>query len=111
MVIGADHFMLVLLKLLLLSGVLVLLYQCTHYASRGGCSDRGNGTGTFFVLANGETSWFDWFRGAALSFKLIASYYTRRGGYSGRDVRSGAFCVYADGGFTWSNWDCGAALL
>ena len=67
MINGVDFFLFVVIHLLLGHiGIVVLLYHCTHYASRGGCSDRGNGTGTFFVLANGETSWFDWFRGAAL---------------------------------------------
>ena len=71
MLIGVDFFLSVLIHLLLGHiGIVVLFYHCTHYDARGGCSDRGSTSGAFNILSNGETSWYDWFRGAALSFKL-----------------------------------------
>ena len=78
---------------------------------RGGDSGSSAYCGISFVALYDKADAARWVFGAALSFKLIASYYPRRGGYSGRDDRSGAFCVYADGGFTFSLWYVGAALL
>lgn len=70
MVIGVDHFMLVLLNLLLLSGVLVLLYHYTHYPSHGGSSSTGASCGVFIVGANAAAGLTYWACGAALSFML-----------------------------------------
>ena len=83
----------------------------THYPLRGGFSLDKDKCGIHYISLNAGHTVSAWVYGAALSFKLIASYYPRRGGYSGRDDRSGAFCVYADGGFTFSLWYVGAALL
>ncbi len=49
--------------------------------------------------------------GAALSFKLIASYYyIRHGGFSNCGTPCGAFCVHALYAFSDSGWSVGTAL-
>lgn len=66
MAIDVDHFMLVLLNPLLLSGVLALLYHCTHYPSHGGSSSTGDPCGVFVVGANAAAGLIYWASGAAL---------------------------------------------
>lgn len=56
--------------LLVLMLTLVLLYHCTHYTVRGGCSDRGVICGVFFIAATAGADSAGWYYGAALSFKI-----------------------------------------
>ena len=45
---------------------MVLLYHCTHYALRGGASNRGARCGAFSVAASNAASYANWDLGAAL---------------------------------------------
>lgn len=55
------------LLLLILSGLLVLLYHCTHYASRGSISNDSTACGAFSVSTLLVFSNAGWYFGAALS--------------------------------------------
>lgn len=56
--------------LVVFTGVVVLLYYCTHYACRGGHSSNGTICGAFFVSPGLSVTDKTWHVGAALSFKL-----------------------------------------
>ena len=67
-----DHYLLIVMKLfLMLFGIVVLLYHCTHYTVRGGCSDRGVICGVFFIAASAGTDSAGWYYGAALDYYFI----------------------------------------
>ena len=62
--------LLVAVLLVVSTGVVVLLYHCTHYACRGGHSSNGTICGAFFVSPGLSVTDKTWHVGAALSFKL-----------------------------------------
>ena len=83
----------------------------THYACRSGGSGNDMADGIFVIRCDYTISWIHWGYGAALSFKLIASYYyIRHGGFSNGGTPCGAFCVHALYAFSDSGWSVGTAL-
>ena len=71
MVFIVVHSMFMLtVMLLIFTGELVLLYQSTHYACRGGSSSFGTYCGTFSVVTVYGVGSTYWLIGAALSFKF-----------------------------------------
>ena len=56
---------------ILLIGIVVLLYHCTHYTDRGGRSNLGAYCGTFFINGSHTTDTTDWSVSAALCVHII----------------------------------------
>ena len=71
LIVGLSVFI-VVFSSLIPAGTLVLLYQCTHYTSRGGRSGHGSNCGSFSVNTNDIVSGTLWGLGAALSFKPVS---------------------------------------
>ena len=65
LIVGLSVFM-VVFSSLIPAGTLVMLYQCTHYTSRGGRSGHGSNCGSFSVNTNDIVSGTLWGLGAAL---------------------------------------------
>ena len=86
---------------------MVLLYNCTHYACRGGGNHSYN-CGVFFTTTHIIYTRTSLDIGAALSF--ITSYYAYRGGPSSDGVDCGAFFILARRDAFTAYWHFGAAL-
>ena len=90
-------------------GLLVLLYNCTHYTMHGGCSNRGTYCGTFLIDNGDVASYASWTRAAALLFRQ-STHYPMRGGTSSDDTSSGVFFVIIRRDTSSTFWHFGAAL-
>ena len=86
---------------------MVLLYNCTHYACRGGGNHSYN-CGVFFTTTHIIYTRTSLDIGAALSF--ITSYYAYRGGPSSDGYSCGMFYIPFNGTPSFANWHRGAAL-
>ena len=67
-----DHYLLIVMKLfLMLFGIVVLFYHCTHYAIRGGHSAHSTNCGIFSIVVSNTASNAGWAGGAALLYDFI----------------------------------------
>lgn len=77
----------------------------------GGASTNGVVCGLFCVNGSIADSAANWRYGAALSFKLIASYYIFRGGSSVNSDLCGILFLYTGNIASNTGWNIGATLL
>ena len=78
---------------------------------RGGSNGRGDFCGAFYVRSRNIDSTTSWDFGAALSFKLIASYYALRADSADGDFRCGIYMIYMAVNGLNKGWGTGTAQI